>query len=342
MAGSTWGLSLVASFPIYAANNEFATATGANVDVAPGKSAFDDPPTNSTNLVIATKAGDPDPRLFELGDTYDLSWMDPGGGGSILNAVVTRSDSAGAGGVIVFEGIDDLGQVAEVIWTPGFDLNAWYYANFTGGNPPQFFNTDQNAAYTHEFICFEKSTKIHTPRGPVQAGRLEVGETVCTWSGRARDIKWIGRKTVPGEGPGAPVRFAKGAIGNYAPLKLSPQHRVLISAPEVELHYGAPEVLVPAIALVDGHAVRQVKRREVQYVHILLNTHDILIAEGAPCESLMPGYRTRDIMSSADRAAIRAALGCDARRPCRPILTRREAELIAHERIVPVRDPAHL
>ncbi|WP_121631322.1 Hint domain-containing protein [Tropicibacter alexandrii] len=329
-------------FSIYGQDNEFATATGSNVGVSPGQSSFDYPPNGTQNLIITTKAGDPDPRLFEIGDTYEITWAGTGGGGTITDAVVTRSDAVGTDGVIVFEGLDENGDLAEVIWTPGFDLENWYWSNFSGGNPPQFFTTDQNAAYTHEFVCFEKSARIHTPRGLIPAGRIKPGDWVCTWSGRKQQVRWVGQRSVAADGPAAPVRFDVGTIGNFKPLKLSPQHRVLIASTEAELLFGAREVLVPAIALVDGAGVKQMRRREVTYVHILLDRHDILICEGAPCESLLPGWRTRDLLTPEDREAVRAALNDESRKPCRLILTRSEARVLLPNRVTPHREPALL
>ena len=327
------------AFDIYAANNEFAASTGSNVNAGPDKSAFDYPPNSSTDLVITTQTGDADPRLFEVGDTYDLDWN----GNSIANAVVVRSDSApDGGGIIVFRGIDQFGNDAEIIWTPGFDLENWYWSNFSSGQPPQFYNTDQNASYTHEFVCFDKSTRIHTPRGLVPAGRLKVGETVCTWAGAKQEIRWIGRKTVPAKGAAAPIRFSPGAIGNDAPIKLSPQHRVMIASPWAELHFGSSEVLVPAIALVDGQRVKQVPRNNVDYVHILLDRHDLLIAEGAPCESLLPGWRTQECLTTEDRDAIRDAIGDASRDPVRPILRRWQAEYAVLTRETVQREQAFL
>ncbi|WP_425099774.1 Hint domain-containing protein [Tropicibacter sp. S64] len=325
------------SFSIFAIDNEFAVATGSNVNVAPGQSRFDNPPNGSKDLVITTHDGDSDPRLFEIGDSYDVSWGGSGGS-TILNATVVRSDLApGGGGIIVFEGTDGNGTPAEVIWTPGFDLENWYWTNYNPGAEPQFYTTDQNAAYSHEYICFERSARIATPRGLVAAGDLAVGETVCTWMGIKQTIRWIGARRMPGTGSAAPIRFETGAIGNFAPLKLSPQHRVLIASPWADLHFGASEVLVPAKSLVNGTSIRQVEKRWVHYVHVLLDRHDLLIAEGAPCESLLPGFRTRDFLTAEDRATIREVIGDDSRKPVRPILTCRQAEYAVQARDVPRR-----
>lgn len=333
---------MVASFTIEAVDSSFALATGDNVGRGGNTSRFDDPPNASQGLTITSNDGDADPRLFEVGDAYDLAWSDGAGGSTVIeDATVIRSDTQGGdSGVIVFEGYS-AGELVHVVWTPEFDLENWYWSNY-GSSPPSFYISDQNAAYTHEFICFEASARIHTPGGPVPAGQLETGQTVCTWGGRAQQVLWIGRARVPGDGRAAPVRFEPGTIGNYAPLKLSPQHRVLISSAEAELQFGARQVLVPAIALIDGKAVRQVSRRMVSYVHVLLERHDILIAEGAPCESLLPGWRSHELLGAEDRETIRALFGGETQKPCHPILKRREAELVAADRRVPERAEALL
>ncbi|SMX47446.1 Hint domain-containing protein [Maliponia aquimaris] len=329
-------------FSIYAEDNSFAVSTGSNVRATSMRSRFDDNPNVSKDLVITTKAGDAEPRLFEVGDTYDISFGGSGGT-KLLDAVVLRSDTRGGDtGVIVFEGTDQNGALTQVVWTPNVDLENWYWTNFTQGTPPQFYYNDMDSNYTHEYICFEQSVRVATPRGYVRVDKLEVGQTVCTWGGTKREVRWLGHKSVDGTGSMAPVRFAKGTIGNFATVKLSPQHRVLISAPEADLQFGASEVLVPAISLVDGKNVRQVQKETVTYVHILLDRHDILIAEGAPCESLFPGLRTRELLSAEDRAAISSVTAGFDGAPCRPLLRRAEGALIAPLRRVPEREMAQI
>lgn len=322
---------MVASFTIEGGDNSFAVASGSNVGIDPGYSRFDHPPNSTSNLQITTNDGDPDPRVFEVGDTYDVTWSGHGGG-NLEDAVVVRSDPApGGGGIVVFEGTSG-GETVHVIWTPDFDLENWYWTNYGPSNPPNFYTTDQDPAYDHEYICFERSTQIATPRGYIRAGQLKVGETVCTLGGVAREILWIGQKTVSGRGAAAPVRFPKGAIGNFAPIKLSPQHRVLISSHEADLHFGEREILVPAISLVDGKRIRQVEKDQVTYVHILLDRHDILLAQGAPCESLLPSEIVDNLIDAKDRAAIKDVVGDRKYHLIRPSLHRREAELIAANR----------
>lgn len=84
-------------------DNEFAVATGNNVNSGPVTSTFDNPPSSSKDFVITTNPDDPSPTIFSVGDTYDVSWGSSSGGGSIDDTVVIRSDAApGGGGAIIF------------------------------------------------------------------------------------------------------------------------------------------------------------------------------------------------------------------------------------------------
>ncbi|MDQ2094487.1 Hint domain-containing protein [Rhodalgimonas zhirmunskyi] len=276
------------AFTIYAENNEFAASTGSNVNSEPGKSDFDYPPTSSKDLEITTHDGDDEPRLFEVGDIYDVTFGG-NGGATILNAVVVRSDSAESGGVIVFEGEDLNGDLTQVIWTPGFDLESWYFDNFANGQAPNYYTTDQDAAYTHGYVCFEESTRISTAMGGVAVREFWQGDLVDTLDAGPQPVMRAVRRVVAGYGANTPVLFSPGAIGNFAPLRLSPQHRVMIRSPMAELMFGTSEVLVPAKALVNGRDILYAPCPRVAYVHLLLAEHAILFAEGALCESLLAG-----------------------------------------------------
>lgn len=273
-----------------AIDEEFAAATGSNVYVSPTASRFDNPPNAFKNLMITADDADPDPRVFEIGDSYSLTWGGFGGGGEITDAVVVRSDEApDGGGIIVFEGIDENGELAHIIWTPDFNLEQWYSDNYNPSAEPEFWVEDANPSYDHQFVCFEGSTRIATAMGDIMAGELWRGDHVLTHDGEAKPVLWAGQRTVRGGGANAPVLFTPGAIGNYAPLRLSPQHRVLVSSPQAELLFGSHEVLVPAKALVNGRDICYAPCASVSYVHFLLESHELVFAEGASCESLLPG-----------------------------------------------------
>ena len=76
-----------------------------------------------------------------------------------------------------------------------------------------------------------------------------------------------------------PVRISAGAFGPGRPardLLLSPDHAVWLDG-----------ALVPARLLINGAGVRQVERDRVTYWHVELDRHDVILAEGLPCESFL-------------------------------------------------------
>lgn len=314
----------------YGLDNEFAVATGSNVNDAPGQSSFDYPPNSTQDLIITADPSDPTPKLFELGETYDVQYTGPGGAQFLEDATIIRSDAApGDGGVIVFEGLNQSGELTQVVWTPSFDLETWYFDNFNEGQPPKFYTTDQNAAYTHQVNCFAKDTPIATDRGARAIGTLCVGDKVQTLDAGLQRILWIGRRTVPGHGPGCPVLFAPNSIGNRLPLRLSLQHRVLLRSPMAELLFGHHEVLAPAKAFVDDASIRFAPCASVTYVHILLEEHHLVrVAGGALCETLLHGNMTQEIPPDHVAEIARLTEHRPATEAARPILTFRECRSV--------------
>jgi hypothetical protein len=100
-----------------------------------------------------------------------------------------------------------------------------------------------------------------------------------TMSGAARPIKWIGRRSysgrfVLGRRDILPICIKAGALDENVPrrdLWISPHHAMYLDG-----------VLIEAKDLVNGVSVVQVKRVEkIEYFHIELETHNVIVAEGA-------------------------------------------------------------
>ena len=79
-------------------------------------------------------------------------------------------------------------------------------------------------------ICFARGTMIRTPEGERRIEHLRQGDLVVTLDSGIQPIRWIGSRTVRASGAQAPVRFARGTIGNDRDLLVSPQHRMLLSS----------------------------------------------------------------------------------------------------------------
>lgn len=148
--------------------------------------------------------------------------------------------------------------------------------------------------------CFTAGTRIETPGGPRPVEDLQVGDRVITADHGAQTVRWTGARQVAGLGPFAPIRFETGAIGNARPLRVSPQHRMLITGWRAEILFGQSDVLVAAKHLVNGTTIRPDPGPSVTYLHVIFDRHEIVFAEGVPTESLHLGSVA---MGALDRAA---------------------------------------
>ena len=132
--------------------------------------------------------------------------------------------------------------------------------------------------------CFASGTLIGTPSGGVAVEDLRAGDIVVTASGAVRRVKWIGHMlSRPARHPCPyevnPVRISAGAFGDGLPvrdLRVSPGHALYIDG-----------VLIPAGALVNGATIVQEEVESIRYFHVELESHDVLLAEGLPCESYL-------------------------------------------------------
>jgi hypothetical protein len=149
-------------------------------------------------------------------------------------------------------------------------------------------------------MCFLSGTRVLTPSGEIAIEDLNIGDRVATESGDARAIRWIGRITVDrvGDGPwhtsAMPVRVAKDALSVGSP------HRDLYVSPSHMVHLNG--VLIPVGNLINGRTITavDVEGDRLEYVHIELETHDVLIAEGAPCESFLTTAEKLAVFDNAD------------------------------------------
>lgn len=138
-----------------------------------------------------------------------------------------------------------------------------------------------------DLACFTAGTLIRTPGGQRAIETLAPGDLVWTLDHGFQPLRWVGSTDIAGTGDAAPVTLGTGTIGNDQPLLLSPNHRVLLSGPDVELMFGTAEVLAPAKSLVDGSGVRITPRQGVRYFHLQFDRHEIVESNGALTESLL-------------------------------------------------------
>ena len=133
---------------------------------------------------------------------------------------------------------------------------------------------------TEQIACFVTGTMIACPDGERAVETLVAGDLVLTANGETKLVRFLGVRRVDLlETPEySPVRIPAGALADGVPsrdLRVSPEHAIM-----------AQGVLVPAGSLIGG-AIMQDTMTEVNYYHIQLDEHDVVIANGAPCETLL-------------------------------------------------------
>ncbi len=201
-------------------------------------------------------------------------------------AFTGRVDGFTFGGTIGLAGVTD-GFSAGIIngntlqiersFHPAVDLTLDPLVDYAGDR----YAVSPEGAVT-ETPCFLRGTLIRTERGEVPVQHLAVGDRVVTSSRQIRPIVWIGSGRVlvsPGRRCAAtPIIVRKGALADGVPhqdLSITKGHSLFIDG-----------VLIPAEFLINHRSILwDDDQRMVAFYHIELETHDVLIANGAAAES---------------------------------------------------------
>lgn len=139
-------------------------------------------------------------------------------------------------------------------------------------------------------ICFTPGTRILTETGYRPIETLRPGDMLITRDDGPQPLRWVGSRTVLARGKTAPINIAPGVLpGQDRALLVSPQHRLLFEGYHAQLLFGESEVFAAACHLVDGRDVSVVEGGLVTYVHLMLDRHHVIYAEGAATESFFAG-----------------------------------------------------
>ncbi|MEM7709488.1 MAG: Hint domain-containing protein, partial [Pseudomonadota bacterium] len=235
-------------------------------------------------------------------ENFDLTDDDGDGRAADRLDISGLTGGSGPAGEILYEDI-----------TFGTSADGFASLSFPGGeqielrgiSPSQMQTRGQ--ARSAGLPCFTPGTAIETPGGPVPIERLRPGDLVCTRDDGPRPILWAGRSSA---GPDrlraeprlAPVWIAPGAFGAHGAMTVSPQHGVLLR------HDGEERMVRAAVlARIAGHRARRIRGcSRVSYLHLLLERHQAVRAEGLWSETFYPGpWALAGLETGARRAIFR-------------------------------------
>ncbi|MEL7214740.1 MAG: Hint domain-containing protein [Pseudomonadota bacterium] len=198
-------------------------------------------------------------------------------------------------------------------------------------------------------VCFAADTLVETIRGPVRIADLKPGDTLLTFDRRSVTVMRRDQRTVSPidrlSNPKLfPVRICAGALGHGLPYRdmwVSRQHRILIASDIAHALTGHDQILIPAIHLCGYPGIDvDPTLAPLSYHHILCSRHEVLIAEGAPAESLFVGTEAKlTLAGNSIRRAARGPAQISGMVPARPFVKGKLAKSViaAHaERNLPL------
>lgn len=159
-------------------------------------------------------------------------------------------------------------------------------------------------------ICFTPGTRLRTETGEVPIEDLGPGDRLLTRDSGPQGVLWTGHRRMSGARLFAmpdqrPIRLRRGALGVDRPeddLVVSPEHRVLVTGRAARDLWGEPEVLVRAADLVgDRFVTVDHSLRETWYIHLMLERHEVIWANGLEVETFHPGFMGLDHLSDMQR-----------------------------------------
>jgi len=197
-----------------------------------------------------------------------------------------RADQADDGILNQSNALDDEGNATDYSDNTQFGANSLTMQGATG------------SSYTYDntgIVCFTSSTMIQTPQGEVPIDSLKVGDLVCTLDNGPQPLAWIGKRHCGQEELRErenlrPILIPKGLLGVKRDLLVSRQHGMLIGQDHFARAIHLSETM-PGVRIAHG-------KREVTYIHLMFDTHQIIFAEGAPSESFYPGPMAMQMMSA--------------------------------------------
>lgn len=194
----------------------------------------------------------------------------------------------------------------------------WYFipgpgSAFTVGATLGSYQSHYNGWDYATVTCFAAGTRIAVPGGTCPVEHFQVGDEVLCSDGRVGRLRQVLTRRLSAQDLQRheklrPVRITQGALGPRVPsrdLLVSRQHRILMRSMVAERMFGQHEVLVSAIRLTSLPGVFvDPAPQAITYVHLVLDRHELVLAEDTPSESFYPGEEAMRGLPTAAREEI--------------------------------------
>jgi hypothetical protein len=196
-----------------------------------------------------------------------------------------------------------------------------------------------------ECPCFTPGTRIATATGERDIQDLVLGDKIVTRDNGLQEIRWIGTRSYGGRELARnphlyPILIRAGALVDGLPerdMRLSPNHRVLVSSDRTALYFEEREVLAAAKHLVNHRGVFEVESLGTTYIHLLFDHHQVILSNGCWSESFQPTDRSLAGMGNAQRQEILEIFpdiitNSGGLRPARKVLSEKEAQRLFEDK----------
>ena len=177
----------------------------------------------------------------------------------------------------------------------------------------QMLSANRTGDAAPHVICFTPGTRIATPDGQKPVCELCEDDLVLTKDDGPQPVRWMGSRRMSGARLYAmpelrPIRIRSGAISEEVPdgdLVVSPLHRMVLKGEMARELFNTDEMLVSAKDMVNDRTIlRDYDMREVTYIHLLLDRHQIVFANGLETESFHPATMPLDAVADDQRATL--------------------------------------
>lgn len=242
-------------------------------------------------------------EVFDDDDRFNHVVVD--GGTLVANGTTVESES-----LIVLRELDSSGNpigdeiTINVYSQNGQTSNIWGFSATDFLEPGKQYikvsgSNNGDSEYSELVPCFAAGTLIKAGHKHMPVETIKRGDRIWINSRRRRMVAWAGCTEVDGSGKFAPVRFETGSIGNFAPLLVSPHHRILLRSTGTQLLFEDGPVLIPAQFFVGMPGVTRAPQDRIEYYHFMFQGHEIVEANGSLTESFYPGAQALTALEKA-------------------------------------------